>query len=97
MVSKHNRDNRRYRHDAICWEHMGNRAIRVGKWKLVAKGALGSWELYDMDVDRTELNDLAAKEPERVKKMSAMWQAYAIRTKVLPWPKTKKYGFGANR
>jgi len=80
-------------HEAIGWEHMGNRAIRVGKWKLVAKEARGPWELYDLEADRTELNDLAAKQPDRVKKMAAMWQDFAERTKVLPWPRTKNYGY----
>lgn len=70
--------------EAIYWEHEGNRAIRVGKWKLVAKGAKGRWELYDMDADRTELHDLAAEQPERVKQMAAMWQSWAERSHVLP-------------
>ena len=80
-------------HESIGWEHMGNRAIRVGKWKLVAKEAKGLWELYDLESDRTELNNLAGKQPERVKKIAAMWHDFAERTKVLPWPKTKKYGY----
>ncbi|MEL6190723.1 MAG: arylsulfatase [Bacteroidota bacterium] len=47
----------------IAWEHFGNRAILDGKWKLVAhKDA--DWELYDMDKDRTELNDLSTVESE---------------------------------
>lgn len=80
-------------HEAIGWEHMGNRAISVGKRKLVAKEAKGPWELYDLESDRTELNDLAGKQPERVKEMAAMWQDFAERTKVLPWPRTKNYGY----
>ena len=47
--------------EAIYWEHEGNRAIRVGNWKLVAKGPAGAWELYDIDRDRTELHDLASQ------------------------------------
>jgi hypothetical protein len=39
-----------------------------------------------MEADRTEMNNLAAAEPERVKKMGDMWQAYGERTNVLPWP-----------
>ena len=35
----------------------------------------------------------AGKQPDRVKQMAAMWQEFAERTKVLPWPRTKKYGF----
>ena len=72
--------------EAIYWEHEGNRAIRVGDWKLVAVGRKGPWELYNLRNDRSELYDLAADQPERVQQMSALWQEYAKRTKVLPWP-----------
>ncbi|MBN1343069.1 MAG: arylsulfatase [Phycisphaerae bacterium] len=72
--------------EAIYWEHEGNRAIRVGKWKLVAQGPRGKWELYDMEADRTETNDLAADHPERVKAMSSKWEGWAERANVLPWP-----------
>jgi len=69
---------------AIYWEHEGNRAIRVGDDKLVAKGPNGKWELYDMTKDRSEQNDLAGQNPEKVAKLAAMWQAYAQRSNVLP-------------
>jgi arylsulfatase len=70
--------------EAIFWEHEGNRAVRMGDWKLVAKGIDGPWELYDMRTDRTELNDLSKRLPERVQEMAAMWQEYAERANVLP-------------
>ncbi len=75
--------------EALYWEHEGNRAARQGKWKIVAKGAMGKWELYDMEADRTETNDLAVKYPDRVEGMSRMWVEWAIRSKVLPWPYKK--------
>lgn len=69
----------------LFWEHEGNRAIREGDWKLVSKHP-GGWELYHIPTDRTEMNDLAAKEPERVKTMASQWNAWSQRVGVLPWP-----------
>lgn len=70
--------------EAIYWEHEGNRAIRVGNEKLVAKGAKGKWELYNIAEDRSEQHNLADSKPQRVKELAAMWQAYAERANVLP-------------
>jgi arylsulfatase A-like enzyme len=78
--------------EAIFWEHEGNRALRVGPWKLVAKGPRGPWELYDLEKDRTEMHDLAAAQPERVREMTAAWERWAQRTKATPWPWGKPYG-----
>lgn len=56
----------------LWWAHEGNRAIRVGHWKLVsARG--DNWSLYDLSGDRTETNDLAVANPERVKELEAEW------------------------
>jgi arylsulfatase len=82
---------------ALFWEHERNGAVRQGTWKLVGKNVLGpdgpdeaKWELYDIDADRSELNDLAAKDPDRVKAMSALYLAYAKRCSVLPLPGGKE-------
>lgn len=61
-------------HDFIYFHHGKNRAIRVGDWKLVAKGAEGPWELYDLKADRCESTDLASRHPEKVHEMAALWQ-----------------------
>jgi arylsulfatase A-like enzyme len=60
--------------DYLWWYHQGNKAIRVGDWKLVAKGEKGDWELYDLARDRSERVNLAAKEPEKAKELAAKWQ-----------------------
>lgn len=70
--------------EALYWEHEGNRAIRVGDYKLVAKGARGNWELYNIANDRSEQHDLSDEQPEVTAKLAEMWQAYAERANVLP-------------
>jgi arylsulfatase len=82
--------------DAIYWEHEGNRAVRVGNWKLVAKGPGGAWELYDMAKDRTERHNLAAAHPERVSELRNKWETWAKQSQVLPWIWTPDYREGQN-
>ncbi|HEY7903573.1 MAG TPA: arylsulfatase [Casimicrobiaceae bacterium] len=67
----------------MFWEHEGNAAVRIGRWKLVRKYP-GDWELYDMDADRTELHDLAAQHADRVADMAAQYEAWARRCGVIP-------------
>jgi arylsulfatase len=76
---------RRERERPIVWEHEGNRAVRVGPWKLVSEHP-GKWELYNMDEDRTELNDLAGGDPARIGEMAGIYEEWAERCGVLPWP-----------
>jgi len=76
----------------IYFEHEGNRAVRDGQWKLVAKGPQGPWELYDMTADRTEMNNLAADQPERVQRMANAWEAWARHAHAVPWIWGPPYG-----
>ncbi|MBI1346046.1 sulfatase-like hydrolase/transferase [bacterium] len=69
----------------LYWEHEGNRAVRRGEWKLVAKGPRGAWELYNMAADRTEQHNVASEHPALVKELRGLWEAYAQRANVLPW------------
>ena len=71
------------RKQPLFWEHESNRAVRDGRWKLVAMEDK-PWELYDLVADRTEMNDVAAQQPDRVKAMAAAWDAWAQRVDVLP-------------
>ena len=72
--------------EAIYWEHEGNRAVRVGDWKLVSEHPK-AWELYNIAQDRSEQHDLSQQEPGRVQQMAAMYDAYAKRAHVEAWEK----------
>lgn len=75
-------------HEAIFWEHEGHGGLRMGKWKLVSVNPVedSEWELYDLENDRTETNDLSAVYPGKCKEMIRKWTELAYETNVLPWP-----------
>jgi arylsulfatase len=62
-------------HDTLYWGAINGKAIRQGTWKLV-RALNNPWELYDMDADRTELNNLAEQHPEKVQEMEKTWEAW---------------------
>ena len=83
--------------DFLFWHHSGNRALREGDWKIVsAADNHDAWELYDLTADRAESNNLAAKEPERVKVMAERWEKlekeYVAQAGPKPEPKKKGKG-----
>jgi len=68
----------------LYWEHEGNRAVLDGKWKLVSRHP-ANWELYDLEADRTEMNDLAARMPDKAARLRSDYDAWARRCGVAPW------------
>lgn len=67
-------ENRPIARDSLWWLHEGNRAIRVGDWKLVAAGEKAPWELYDLSVDRGETNNLIDENPDLARRLEQRWQ-----------------------
>ena len=77
-------------HEAIFWEHEGNRAVRMANWKLVSRfnrkaKQAGPWELYDLAADRSELNNLLEEMPDKAAEMEAVYQAWTERAGVVPF------------
>jgi arylsulfatase A-like enzyme len=77
------------RTDSLYWEHEGNKAIRDGKHKLVSRHP-DRWELYDIEADRSELNDLAAREPATAQRMAGKWDQWAAKVGVEDFDKVQK-------
>lgn len=63
--------------ESLWWLHEGNRAVRVGDWKLVAAEG-DPWELYNLKVDRAEQQNLASHMPDKVKELEQVWQNQTI-------------------
>ena len=65
-----------------CWEHEGNKAIRKGNWKLVKDLEDPGWELYNLALDPTEVNNLASNFPIRVEGMEKEYDSWALKVGV---------------
>jgi len=75
----------------LFWEHEGNRAVRQGKWKLVSRYREG-WELYDLEADRTELTNLAARHPGKAAELAGKYAEWAARVGALAPDQLRKGG-----
>ncbi|MHC4463053.1 MAG: arylsulfatase [Planctomycetota bacterium] len=65
---------RRKPHGELFFEFARYKGLRTGKWKIA--WCKGPWELYDVEADRTELNNLAEKMPEKVAELAARHEAW---------------------
>jgi arylsulfatase len=58
----------------VYFNHAGNRALRMGRWKAVSAKMDGDdWELYDLAADRCEQVNLAARDPDRLRSLTRRW------------------------
>lgn len=70
-------------HTILYNEHFGAKYVRDQQWKLVAKNN-ESWHLYHIADDETEMNDVAAKHPDKVRQLDALWRKWANENHVYP-------------
>ncbi|MCW3838355.1 arylsulfatase [Sphingomonas canadensis] len=72
------------------FELMGNRGIWANGWKAVVHHETGAdydseqWELYRLDSDFSENDDLAARHPEKLAELKALWEREAEANHVFP-------------
>ena len=72
--------------DWIGMELFGNRAVRMGDWKLLwlcEPSGTGDWQLYDTKTDPGEMNDLASVHPDIRDQMAGYWDEYASANNVI--------------
>ena len=68
----------------LFWEHQGHQAVRKGNYKLVRLNRQ-PWELYDLDTDRSELNDLSESQPEKKEELLNLYLEWSGKNQVLPF------------
>lgn len=78
----HFRDMNNKVHDAdevLAWEFLGRQAVRMGDWKLVQHAqpyGEGEWELYNLNNDPTETENISTQHPEKVTELLQEWEIY---------------------
>ena len=68
------------------WELFGRRAFRQGKWKVVLQVppyGKGSWQLFDMEKDPGEVNDLSSEFPDLTSQLANAWNKYAKENNII--------------
>ncbi|MFO7574158.1 MAG: arylsulfatase [Bacteroidales bacterium] len=89
---------KKLRHRHLIWEHEANRAIRIGRWKLVSRVKTpmeftaedeSGWELYNLKKDPSEIVNLTTKRPRKTRMMAKRWEKEALRIQAKPWPWNK--------
>ncbi|TCC99074.1 arylsulfatase [Pedobacter psychroterrae] len=76
-------------HEYLFNEHYNARSVRSKEWKMVSLSSDTSWHLYRVKDDESELNDLAAQYPGKVKELHKKWQEWALQNHVLPKQKAR--------
>jgi arylsulfatase len=62
-------------HDYLCWSHAHGKAIRQENWKLV-KHEEAPWELYDLEKDPIETENLSEDHPDKVHHLSQLFNEW---------------------
>ncbi|MEM9367202.1 MAG: arylsulfatase [Planctomycetota bacterium] len=83
-------------HEALYWEfggYTGQQAVRMGRWKAIRKGlakknpeSIPAWQLYDLDVDRSEQRDVAGEHHDVVARIDAFAKGEHVRSERFPLP-----------
>ncbi len=73
-------------HPVLYNEHQGGRSIRTAEWKMVSRSLKAPWELYRINRDRTETENIADKYPLIIHELDSLWNNWAYQYSVLPKP-----------
>jgi arylsulfatase A-like enzyme len=85
-------DNEQQNHRYLYWEFHeqgGKQAVRIGKWKAIRLQAMTAMpapiELYDLELDPFEKNNMAAEHPEIIKQAEDCMKQAHRESEVFPF------------
>ena len=81
----------------LFFEHQMNCVVRAGNWKAISSYGEWDWELYNIEDDRLELNDLADEKPDMVAQLDRAWRNWALRVKASPKGRWQDRGYNTPR
>jgi arylsulfatase A-like enzyme len=70
----------------LGYELFGKRSLRQGRWSAVEMyepQGTGEWQLYDLDKDLAEQQDLATAQPDKLAELISLWQDYAAENNIV--------------
>ena len=77
------------KHKYLYWELGGRQGVRMGRWKAVRPRLKRKIQLYDLDKDIGEQNDVADANPTIAAKMAELMRTGRTESEVFPLPKPK--------
>ena len=82
----------------VYWQHENHSAVRDGDWKLVTVNDRSNqrWELYNLRNDRSETQNVAAIELNKVALLKSKWSSWAERVQAIPFPEQRLDETSAN-
>ena len=78
--------------EALFWRFGVQFAVRQGDWKLVKASRDMTPALFNVAADIGEANDLAARQPDKVKQLTALWDAWNAQNIPPRWEDTRWNG-----
>ncbi|TFZ03039.1 twin-arginine translocation pathway signal protein [Ramlibacter henchirensis] len=72
--------------------HRGQRALREGRWKYLRVD--GHDYLFDVEADERERANLGSRDPQRLERMRAQWEAWNADMPPIPGDATVSLGYG---
>jgi len=83
------RPGKQKKHQYLYWELRGQQGVRMGRWKAVRPRPNRKIQLYDLDKDIGEQNDIADANPKIAARMAELMRTGRTESDIFPLPRPK--------